>query len=140
MVTRLTRKWWLLALRGMVAMLFGLAALVWPGATLNALVLLFGAYALVDGLLALVVSLLDPDEFDRGWALLLKGLAGIGIGVVTFLWPSVTSQSLLYLIAAWAVLTGVFEVVAALDLRNVVEGERQLAWGNLIEHEMMGTC
>jgi uncharacterized membrane protein HdeD (DUF308 family) len=140
MVTRLTRKWWLLALRGMIAVLFGLAALVWPGATLTALVLLFGAYALVDGLLALIVSLLDPDEFDRGWVLLLKGLAGIGIGVVTFLWPSVTPQALLYLIAAWAVLTGAFEVVAALDLRNVVEGERQLAWGNLIEHEMMGTC
>ena len=138
MVTRLTRKWWLLALRGMIAALFGLAALVWPGATLTALVLLFGAYALVDGLLALVVSLLDPDEFDRGWALLLKGLAGIATGVVTFLWPSVTPQALLYLIAAWAVLTSVFEVVAALDLRNVVEGERQLAWGNLIEHEMMG--
>ena len=138
MVTRLTRKWWLLALRGMIAMLFGLAALVWPGASLTALVLLFGAYALVDGLLALVVSLLDPDEFDRGWALLLKGLAGIATGVVTFLWPSVTPQALLYLIAAWATLTGAFEVMAALDLRNVVEGERQLAWGNLIEHEMMG--
>ena len=138
MVTRLTRKWWLLVLRGMIAVLFGLAALVWPGASLTALALLFGAYALVDGLLALVVRLLDPDEFDRGWALLLKGLAGIAIGVLTFLWPSVTPQALLYLIAAWAILTGAFEVMAALDLRNVVEGERQMAWGNLIEREMMG--
>ena len=138
MVTRLTRKWWLLVLRGMVAVLFGLAALVWPGATLTALVLLFGAYALVDGLLALIVSLLDRQESDHGWALLLKGLAGIAIGVLTFLWPSVMAQALVYLIAAWAVLTGVFEIVAAIDLRNVVEDERQLAWGNLIEHEMMG--
>jgi len=138
MVTRLTRKWWLLTLRGMIAVLFGLAALVWPGATLTALVLLFGAYALVDGLLALIVSLLDRQESDHGWALLLKGLAGIAIGVLTFLWPSVTAQALVYLIAAWAILTGAFEVVAAVDLRNVVEGERQLAWGNLIEHEMMG--
>jgi uncharacterized membrane protein HdeD (DUF308 family) len=138
MVTRLTRKWRLLALRGMIAVLFGLAALVWPGATLTALVLLFGAYALVDGLLALIVSLLDRHEFDHGWALLLKGLAGIAIAVLTFLWPSVTAQALVYLIAAWAILTGAFGVVAAVDLRNVVEGERQLAWGNLIEHEMMG--
>ena len=90
MVTRLTRNWQMLALRGLVAGLFGLAVLVWPGATLTALVLLFGTYALV------------------------------------------------YLIAAWAILTGAFEVVAAIDLHNVVEGERQLAWGNLIEHEMMG--
>ena len=140
MVTRLTRKWWLLVLRGMVAVLFGLAALVWPGATLRALVLLFGAFALVDGLLALVVSLLDPDEFDRGWVLLLKGLAGIAIGVLAFLWSSVTAQALVYLIAAWAILTGAFEVVAAVDLRKLVEGERQLAWGNLIEHEMTGAC
>ena len=138
MVTRLTRKWWLLAWRGMVAVLFGWAALVWPGATLTALVLLFGAYALVDGLLALIVSRLDRHEFDHGWVLLHKGLAGIGTGVLTLLWPSVTAQALLYLIAAWAILTGAFEVVAAVDLRNVVEGERQLAWGNLIEREMMG--
>jgi len=138
MVTRLTRNWRLLALRGMIAVLFGLAALVWPGATLTALVLLFGAYALVDGLLALIVSRLDRHEFDHGWVLLLKGLAGIATGVLTLLWPSVTAQALLYLIAAWAILTGAFAVVAAVDLRNVVEGERQLAWGNLIEHEMMG--
>jgi len=138
MVTRLARKWWLLALRGMVAVLFGLAALVWPGATLTALVLLFGAYALVDGLLALIVSQLDRHEFDHGWVLLLKGLAGIATGVLTFLWPSVTAQALVYLIAAWAILTGAFEVMAAVDLRTVVEGERQLAWGNLIEREMMG--
>ena len=138
MVTRLTRKWRLLALRGVVAVLFGLAALVWPGATLTALVLLFGAYALVDGLLALVVSRLDRHEFDHGWMLLLKGLAGIAAGVLTLLWPSITAQALVYLIAAWAILTGAFEVVAAVDLRNMVEGERQLAWGNLIEHEMTG--
>ena len=140
MVTRLTRKWWLLALRGMVAVLFGWAALVWPGATLTVLGLLFGAYALVDGLLALIVSRLDRHEFDHGWVLLLKGLAGIAIGVLTFLWPSVTAQALVYLIAAWAILTGALEVVAAIDLRNVVEGERRLAWGNLIEHEMTGAC
>jgi uncharacterized membrane protein HdeD (DUF308 family) len=138
MVTRLTRNWRLLALRGMIAVLFGLAALVWPGATLTALVLLFGAYALVDGLLALIVSRLDRHEFDHGWVLLLKGLAGIATGVLTLLWPSVTAQALVYLIAAWAVLTGAFTVVAAVDLRNMVEGERQLAWSNLIEHEMMG--
>jgi uncharacterized membrane protein HdeD (DUF308 family) len=88
--------------------------------------------------LALIVSRLDRHEFDHGWVLLLKGLAGIATGVLTFLWPSVTAQALVYFIAAWAILTGALEVVAAIDLRNVVEGERQLAWGNLIEREMMG--
>jgi len=138
MATRLTRNWQMLALRGMVAVLFGWAALVWPGRTLTALVLLFGAYALVDGLLALIVSLLDRDEFDHGWVLPFKGLAGIAIGALTFLWPGVTTQALLYLIAAWVILAGAFEVVAAVDLRKLVEGERQLAWGNLIEREMRG--
>jgi uncharacterized membrane protein HdeD (DUF308 family) len=85
--------------------LFGWAALAWPGATLTARVLLFGAYALVDGLLALIVSLLDRHEFDHGWVLLLKGLAGIATGVLTFLWLSVTAQALVYLITAWAILT-----------------------------------
>ena len=140
MVTRLTRNWRLLALRSMVAVLFGWAALIWPGATLAALVLLFGAYALVDGLLAVIVSRLDRHEFDHEWVLLFKGLAGIATGVLTYLWPGITAQALVYLIAAWAILTGAFEVVAAVDLREVVEGERQLAWGNLIEHEMMGAC
>ena len=138
MATRLTRKWWLLASRGMVAVLFGLAALVWPGATLTALVLLFGAFALVDGLLALIVSLLDRHEFDHGWVLLLKGLAGIATGVLTWLWPSVTAQALVYLIAAWVILTSAFEVVAAVERRKLVEGERQWAWSNLIEHKIMG--
>ena len=84
------------------------------------------------------MSLLDRHEFDHGWALLLKGLAGIATGVLTFLWPSVTAQTPVYLIAAWAILTGALEVVAAVDLRKLVEGERQLAWGNLIEREMRG--
>ena len=137
MVTQLTRNWWLLALRGLVAALFGLAVLVWQGATLTALGLLFGAYALADGLLALIVSQLDRYEYKHGWELRLRGLAGVALGVLACFWPSITVQALVSLIAAWAILTGAFEAVAVLDLRNVVEGERQMAWDNLIEREMM---
>jgi uncharacterized membrane protein HdeD (DUF308 family) len=137
MITQSTRSWWLLALRGMIAALLGLAILVPLDITLAAMGLLFGAFALADGLLALIVSWLDRYEFDCGWVLLLKGPASIVIGVLTFLWPSITAQALVSLIAAWAILTGAFEVVAVLDLRNVVEGERQSAWDNLIEREMM---
>ncbi len=137
MVNRLARNWWLLALRGLVAVLYGQAALVWPGATLTALGLLFGAFALADGLLALFVSQLDRHEFNHGWGLLLRGLAGVAIGVHTCLWPSVTAQAMVSLVAVWAILTGACEAVAVLDLRNVAEGERQSAWGNAIEREMM---
>ena len=137
MISQLARSWWLLAWRGMIAVPLGLAILVPLDITLAAKGLLFGAFALADGLLALIVSWLDRHELDHGWVLLLKGPAGIAIGVLTFLWPSITAQALVSLIAAWAILTGAFEAVAMLDLRNVVEGERQSAWDNLIERDMM---
>jgi uncharacterized membrane protein HdeD (DUF308 family) len=137
MITQSTRNWWSLAWRGMIAVLLGLAAMVLLDITLAAMGLLFGAFALADGLLALIVSRLDRHEFDHGWVLLLKGPASIAIGVLTLLWPSITAQALVSLIAAWAILTGAFVAVAVLDLRNVVEGERQSAWDNLIEREMM---
>jgi len=136
MITQSTHKWWLLALRGMIPVLLGLAILVRLNIALAAMGLLFGAFALADGLVALIVNRLDRHESDRGWVLLLQGSASIAVGVVTLFWPSITAQALLSLIAAWAILTGAFEAVAVLDLRNVVEGERQSAWGNLIEREM----
>ena len=137
MITQLNRNWWLLAWRGMIPVLLGLAILVPLDINLAAMGLLFGAFALADGLLALIVSWLDRYEFDRGWVLLLKGPASIAIGVLTLLWPSITAQALVSLIAAWAILTGAFEAVTVLDLRDVVEGKRQSAWDNLIEREMM---
>jgi uncharacterized membrane protein HdeD (DUF308 family) len=137
MITQLTRSWWWLALRGMVAVLLGLAILFPLDINLAAMGLLFGAFALADGLLALIVSRLDRYQFDDGWLLLLKGPASIAIGVLTLLWPGITAQALVALIAAWAILTGAFVAMAALDLRNLVEGARQSAWDNLIEREMM---
>jgi uncharacterized membrane protein HdeD (DUF308 family) len=137
MITQLTRSWWLLALRGMVAVLLGLAILFPLDINLAAMGLLFGAFALADGLLTLIVSRLDRYQFDDGWVLLLKGPASIAIGVLTLLWPGITAQALVALIAAWAILTGAFVAMAALDLRNLVEGARQSAWDNLIEREMM---
>jgi uncharacterized membrane protein HdeD (DUF308 family) len=137
MITQLTRNWWLLGWRGTIAVLLGLAILVWLDVTLAAMGLLFGAFALAYGLLALIVSRLDRYQFDRGWVSLLKGPASIAIGVLTLLWPGITAQALVSLIAAWAILTGAFVAVAVLDLRNVVEGKRQSAWDNLIEREIL---
>jgi uncharacterized membrane protein HdeD (DUF308 family) len=137
MITQSTRKRWLLAWRGTIPVLLGLAILVPLDISLAAMGLLFGAFALADGLYALVVSRLDRYQSDDGWVMLLKGPASIAIGVLTLLWPGITAQGLVALIAAWAILTGTFAAVAALDLRNVVEGARQSAWDNLIEREMM---
>ena len=118
MLTQLARNWWVLALRGVIAVLFGLAAFVWPGITLAALVLLFGAYALVDGVFAVIAALTGRSGHERWWVLLLEGLVGVAAGVLTFVWPAITEFVLLYLIAAWAVVTGVIEVIAARSGNN----------------------
>jgi uncharacterized membrane protein HdeD (DUF308 family) len=118
-----SRYWWLLGIRGLVALLFGLAAIVWPRLTLLVLVILFGAYALVDGVIAVIVALQERSVFRRWWVLLVEGLVGVAIGVVTFLWPAITALVLLYLIALWAIVTGIFELVAAFSGRLAVATE-----------------
>lgn len=122
-----SRYWWVIALRGAVAILFGVLAFAWPGVTLSALVLLFGAYAIVDGVAAIVVGIKDYGEKERWWATLLGGLVSLGAGIVTFMMPGLTALTLLTLIAIWAVMRGVFEIVAAIRLRKEIEGEWLLA-------------
>jgi len=132
MVMILARNWWLLIARGVLAVLFALAAFFWPDVTLLALVFLFAAYALVDGVFALVAALAGADQHTRWWALLLEGLAGIVAAVVTIFWPGITALALVYLIAAWAIVTGVLELVAAVRLRREIEGEWLLALSGVI--------
>ena len=104
---------WLAAVRGIVAILFGIAALVWPGISLLILVYLFGAYVLANGLLALFSMFRERRLVSAWWAVLLEGLVGIAAGLVVFLWPGITILVLLMLIAAWAVVLGIFEIAAA---------------------------
>ena len=120
----LSRTWWILAVRGAVAVLFGLLALIWPEITLLALVLVFGAYAFVDGVFALIAAVRGPELAggSRGW-LVLEGLLGIGAGIVALVWPGITALALLWVIAFWAVLTGVLEIVAAVRLRRLLDNE-----------------
>jgi uncharacterized membrane protein HdeD (DUF308 family) len=115
--------WWMILMRGIFAILFGIAAFIWPGPTIEMLVLLFGAYALVDGIFAVIVGIQQYGENERWWAVLLEGIAGIVLGVLTLLWPGTTATVLLAFIAAWAIVTGVLEIAAAVWLRKVIEGE-----------------
>src|SRR5512142_3336274 len=107
MIRPLARYWWLFALRGIAAIIFGVLALIVPGVTLFVLVAFFGAYALVDVILAVVHYLQHREENRRWWVLLLEGLAGVIVGILTFVWPGLTLFTLYYLIAIWALVTGV---------------------------------
>jgi len=119
----LARNWWIMALRGLAAVLFGVLAFAWPGITLLTLVYLFSAYALVNGVLALVVSFNTPKGHHRSGSLMLEGLISIAAGVIAFLVPGITALAMVLVIAWWAIVTGVLEIVAAVRLRKVITNE-----------------
>ena len=123
-----SRDWWVYAVRGVAAIIFGILALVWPGPTLAILVILFGAYAFVDGI-ALLVALARGDVLARRhrWATGLMGAVGIVIAIATLVWPGITALTLLYLVAIWAIATGVLAIVAAIELPPRGQG-RTLGW------------
>jgi uncharacterized membrane protein HdeD (DUF308 family) len=123
MLNLLSRNWWAVLLRGICAVIFGLAAFTWPGITLAVLILFFGAYVLVDGIFAVASSFGRRKEGKFPWSLFIVGLISIVVGAITFVWPGLTALVLLYLIAAWAIVRGIFEVVAAIELRKQIEGE-----------------
>ncbi len=127
MVTHYGRTWWALAIRGIAAVIFGILALVWPGTTLAVLVLFFGAYALVDGIFAILSALFHHTGNERWWLLLLEGVVGVVIGILTFAFPGITAFILLSFIAAWAIITGILEILAAFRLRTEIENEWLLA-------------
>ena len=114
------RAWWTLVLRGAVAVLFGLAALFWPGKTLLVLILFFGAYTLVDGIFAIVGGIMDSS---RRWLLLIEGVLGVVAGLILLARPGLGAVVLLYVIAIWAIVSGVMEILAAISLRREIDNE-----------------
>lgn len=127
----LARNWWVLLLRGIVAIAFGVVTWLQPGISVAALVLLFGAYSLADGVLGAWSAIAGRKEKEHWWVLLLEGLVGIGVGLLTLFAPGVTALALLFYIAIWAIATGVLEIVAAIRLRKEIEGEWLLVLGGL---------
>jgi uncharacterized membrane protein HdeD (DUF308 family) len=118
----LSRNWWLEVLRGVAAVIFGILAFVWPGLTLLTLVLFWGAFVLVDGVLALVAAFKGGNPMPRWW-LAIVGVAGIVAGALTFMVPGITALVLLIFIAVWAIVLGVMEIYGAIRLRKEIEGE-----------------
>jgi len=127
MALSLARNWWALALRGGAAIVFGIVALFWPPGAIVALVAVFGAYALVDGILNLVGAVRAGRSGQRWGALVFEGVISLLVGIITLFFPGVTALALVLFVAAWSLITGVAEVVAAIKLRKMIEGEWLLA-------------
>ena len=132
MVRALSQNWWLVVLRGVLGILFGIAAFAWPGITLLTLILFFGVYAIVDGVVAIVTGFSRTRETPRWWMFLLEGLLNIAAGIVALLMPGLATLVLIYILASWAVITGILEIVAAVRLRHEITNEWFLALGGIL--------
>jgi uncharacterized membrane protein HdeD (DUF308 family) len=122
-LAKLTRNWWVFVLRGVAALLFGVLAFTRPGITLEVLVLLFAFWAIFDGVFALIASAGAAEAHEPWWPFVLIGLLGVAAGVVTLRWPGITALALLLVIAYWSIFRGIIEIVAAVRLRNMIQGE-----------------
>jgi uncharacterized membrane protein HdeD (DUF308 family) len=132
MLQVLARNWWMLLIRGIAAVVFGVAVLVWPNIALTTLVLLWGAYAVVDGIFALVMGFQGQSVYTNRWITILEGVVSIIAGVIAFIRPDLTALALLYVIAAWAIVTGILEFVAAIQLRKEIDNEFWLGLGGVL--------
>ena len=130
LVRQFAAYWWLFVVRGVIAIIFGIVALVWPSITVLALVTLFGAYVIVDGFFSVVHAL--RGEGRVRWALLVWGLISVAAGIVVLIWPAITAMVLVYVIAIWAIVTGVVEIAAAVAFRKEITNEWALALGGVL--------
>ncbi len=128
MLALLSRRWWWILVRGLAAILFGIAAFAWPGLTIWALVILFAGYAIVDGASMIVFG----RRLGNWFWYALAGLASMAAGVVAIAWPGITAMALLWVIAAWAILSGIFQIMAGMEIRKEVEGEWVLYVGGAL--------
>jgi uncharacterized membrane protein HdeD (DUF308 family) len=131
LLASIARNWWMLLLRGLCAVIFGILAFAWPGITLASLVLVFGVYAIIDGATAITLGFTGSDNGAPWWQMVLIGVLSIIAGVLTFMWPGVTAVALLMLIAFWSILRGVAEIAAAIRLRSIIENEGLLIFAGL---------
>lgn len=123
MISLIANHWWVFLLRGVFAIIFGVLALTMPGVTLASLVLLWGIYALSDGLIALFVALFGKSVDENRWLIGLQGVIGVLAGFLTLLYPAATGLALLLFIAAWSIAVGALQIAAAIQLRKEIKGE-----------------
>ena len=127
----LAKNWWLLLIRGLCAIVFGILTFVWPGITLLTLVLFYGAFVLADGILAIAAAIQGSKDAPRAWLIVL-GLLSVAAGVLTFVWPGITALVLLLLIAGWSIAIGVMQIYGAIKLRKEIDNEWWLIAGGVL--------
>jgi len=132
MLHALAKCWWLLLLRGIAGVIFGVLAFIWPGLTLVTLVLLYGAFALVDGVLSLVAAFTGSAKPVPTWWLVVVGLLGIGAGIATFVMPGITAILLILFMGGWALVHGIFEIIGAIQLRKEIDNEWMLILSGVV--------
>jgi len=126
-------NWWMLLLRGIAGVLFGILAFAWPGLTIVTLVVFWGAFVAADGVLALVAGFMgNASPVAPRWWLIVVGLAGLVSGAIAFFWPVVAAGALLLLIAVWALIVGVSQVIGGIALRREIQGEWMLVLSGLL--------
>lgn len=123
MLGLISKNWWVMLLRELFAIVFGIITIVWPGLTLLGLIWLFGAYAIGDGAVEIWSGITNRGRHDRWWVEILIGLAGIVAGILVISWPGLSTLALMYLIAAWMVVMGVFQVIYAVRVRKEISNE-----------------
>lgn len=128
----LMQAWWVLALRGVIAILFGVLAFIWPGLTLLVLVGLFAAFALLSGIVSVIGIIKNKERDDNRWLLLILGLVSIGAGVIAMVHPALTALVLVLVMGANALISGVLDIIAAIRLRKAIHGEWMLVLSGIV--------
>ncbi len=132
LISRLAQDWWVFLIRGIAAVIFGIAAFIWPGLTLAVLIMLFAVYVLVDGIFGLVYAIRNRARLNHLWVWVVEAILGIAVGLLTFFMPGVTALVLLMFIAAWAIVGGILRIAAAVELRKQITGEWLLIAGGAL--------
>lgn len=131
LLRRMSENWWLFLVRGILALIFGVVAIVVPIATVITLAIIFGVYAIIDGVMALASAVRGDSKMPRWW-LIIVGLAGLVAGILAIVWPGITALLLIAFIGAWAVVRGVFEIIGAISLRREIDNEWMLILGGAL--------
>lgn len=123
MIKHLSKIWWLFLLRGVFTVLFGITALAWPELSLLVLITVFGVYTLIGGIFLIIAGLLSIKKFDRWWLVLLDGIFNLIVGMFVLEWPGVTLFTLIFIVAFWAIVLGIIQVIFAIAIRKEIKNE-----------------